>query len=303
MRYTGVKITRALPATDSSGGDRHWCHPCGLAGTECIARYHDAGVCVRQRGHQSDPYRCSPWNVAEEPTPTRTPTPLNIGNFVWDDLDADGNQDAGEPGLSDVQVQLWDSAKTSLIASTTTNSTGNYTLIAPAGPGDYRIRVLLPSAADQFSPRDATANDSTDSDINPDGVDQGFTDVYSFASNVISVSHIDAGIIRFLTPTPTRTPTPLNIGNFVWDDLDADGNQDAGEPGLSDVQVQLWDSAKTSLIASTTTNSTGNYTLIAPAGPGDYRIRVLLLPGAATSSRRGTPPRTTPPIATSTPTV
>src|SRR5581483_11424964 len=29
------------------------------------------------------------------------------------------------------------------------------------------------------------------------------------------------------TATPTRTPTPINVGNFVWEDLDADGQQDA----------------------------------------------------------------------------
>ncbi|MBK8420736.1 hypothetical protein [Candidatus Villigracilis saccharophilus] len=30
------------------------------------------------------------------------------------------------------------------------------------------------------------------------------------------------------------TNTPINIGNFVWDDLDQDGTQDAGEPGLAE---------------------------------------------------------------------
>ena len=139
----------------------------------------------------------TPASWVPTPTPTRTPTPLNIGNFVWDDLDADGNQDAGEPGLSDVQGQLWDSAKTNLIASTTTNSTGNYTLIAPAGPGDYRIPFssrVQPTSL----PRDATANDSTDSDINPDGVSQGFTDVYKLRPRMSSVS---------------RTSTPASSGS------------------------------------------------------------------------------------------
>src|SRR5690242_11069783 len=89
------------------------------------------------------------------PTPTRTPTPINVGNFVWNDLDQDGRQDAGEPGLAGVTVQLWNAAKTNLIAQTTTNSNGNYTLQAPS-PGDYRVRVLLPDPTlDQFSPKDS----------------------------------------------------------------------------------------------------------------------------------------------------
>lgn len=207
-------------------------------------------------------------------TPTRTPTPINIGNFVWDDLDHDGTQDAGEPGLAGISVQLWNATKTQLIASTTTNATGNYTVVAPI-PGDYRVRVVLPSANDGFSPKDASGNDSTDNDINPSGIDLGFTAVFNIASNVISIASIDAGIIKYRTATPTRTPTPINIGNFVWHDLDQDGIQDAGEPGLGGVVVQLWNSSKTLMIASTTTNASGNYFVIAPI-PGDYRVRVVL---------------------------
>ncbi|MHB8134725.1 MAG: SdrD B-like domain-containing protein [Anaerolineaceae bacterium] len=209
------------------------------------------------------------------PTATRTPTPINVGNFVWDDLDHDGRQDIGEPGLPNITVQLWNGAKTQLIDSTTTNSNGNYTLIAPT-PGDYRIRVVLPGFFDSFSPKDQAAGDDLlDSDINPSGTNLGFTDIYTFGSNLISITTIDAGIIVFRTPTPTRTPTPVNIGNFVWDDLDHDGRQDAGEPGIPGVTVQLWNTAKTQLIHSTMTNATGNYFVIAPT-PGDYRIRVVL---------------------------
>jgi 5-hydroxyisourate hydrolase-like protein (transthyretin family) len=216
-----------------------------------------------------------PLVVAQAATATRTPSPINVGNFVWDDRDHDGRQDAGEPGLSGVIVQLWNGAKTQLIQQTTTNANGNYTLVAPS-PGQYRVRVLLPHVNDQFSPKDAVAGDDlTDSDINPSGADLGFTDIYNFASNLISITSIDAGIRRYVTPTPTRTPSPINVGNFVWDDLDHDGRQDAGEPGLSGVTVQLWNSAKTQLIQQTTTNANGNYTLVAPS-PGDYRVRVLL---------------------------
>jgi hypothetical protein len=218
---------------------------------------------------------------AQTPTPTRTPTPINVGNFVWDDLDQDGRQDAGEPGLAGVSVQLWNSSKTQLIDTAVTNSNGNYTLVAPT-PGNYRVRVLLPSPAlDEFSPKDnAAAGDLLDSDINPSGVNFGFTDIYVFGSNLISITSIDAGIIIFRTPTPTRTPTPINVGNFVWHDLDEDGVQDGGEPGLGGVSVQLWNGAMNNLIDTAVTNSNGNYTLVAPT-PGDYRVRVLLLPGAS----------------------
>jgi hypothetical protein len=207
-------------------------------------------------------------------TPTRTPTPINVGNLVWDDIDSDGRKDAGEPGMAGITVQLWNSAKTSLIDSATTNVSGIYSVTAPL-PGNYRVRVLLPGGSDQFSPKDmASGDDQLDSDINPTGTNAGFTDIYTFGSNLISITTIDAGIIRYRTPTPTRTPTPINVGNLVWNDLDGDGVQDGNEPGLGGITVQLWNSAKTQLIDSDVTNASGIYTLIAPT-PGDYRVRVV----------------------------
>ncbi|MDO9087655.1 MAG: SdrD B-like domain-containing protein [Anaerolineaceae bacterium] len=218
--------------------------------------------------------------IYRAPTATRTQTPINLGNFVWDDLDHDGRQDVGEPGLAGVTVQLWNSAKSQMLASTTTNGSGIYTLIAQT-PGDYLIRVVLPSMNDSFSPKDQAAGDDTlDSDINPDGANLGFTDIFNIASNVISRTNLDAGIIKYRTPTPTRTQTPINIGNFVWHDLDKDGIQDVGEPGVAGVTVQLWNSAKSQLIHTTTTNGSGIYNLVAPL-PGDYRVRVIPFPGSA----------------------
>ncbi len=219
--------------------------------------------------------------VINQATPTRTPTPINVGNFVWDDLDQDGRQDQGEPGIPGVIVQLWNGAKTNLIDQTVTNANGNYTLVAPT-PGDYRVRVLLPNPAlDQFSPMNqAGGNDLLDSDINPSGTNAGFTNIYTFASNLISITSIDAGIIVYRPPTPTRTPTPINVGNFIWHDLNGDGVQNNGEPGVQNVIVQLWNGAKTQLIHQVVTNANGNYTLVAPT-PGDYRVRVLLPGGAS----------------------
>lgn len=156
------------------------------------------------------------------PTATRTPTPINLGNFVWDDIDSDGRQDAGEPGLSGVTVQLWNSAKTQLIASGITNANGNYTVIAPL-PGQYRIRVLLANAAQSFSPKDQAGGDNIlDSDINPAGTNLGFTDIIDIASNVISMTSIDAGVIvplvfqpPVLQQIPIITPTNAPFVNLA----------------------------------------------------------------------------------------
>jgi hypothetical protein len=152
------------------------------------------------------------------PTATRTPTPINVGNFVWNDLDADGRQDAGEPGLSGVTVQLWNSTKTTLIASTFTNANGNYTLVAPT-PGDYRIRVLSGIGAG-FAPKDNAIDDTDDSNCNSVGVSIGFSDVFSLASNIISITSKDCGLIgpySTATPTPLGTPTATGTPTFEPD--------------------------------------------------------------------------------------
>lgn len=132
---------------------------------------------------------------------------INVGNFVWNDLNTNGALDAGEPGLEDVLVELWDSAKTRRFDSTSTNASGLYTLHAP-GPGDYRVFVLPPAPTDKFSPKDAAANDQTDSDINGNGTDFGFTDVYTFAPNLLSTTTIDAGLQLATGP---RDLTPLQM--------------------------------------------------------------------------------------------
>lgn len=217
--------------------------------------------------------------IINPPSPTRTPTPVNIGNLVWDDLDKDGQQDGGEPGLSGIRVKLWDPNGVTLLDSATTNASGIYALTAPK-PGNFRIQVILPGGGDQFSPKDQAGGDNQqDSDVNPTGRNKGYTDVFNIASNVISTTVWDFGIIKFRTPTPTRTPTPINLGNFIWNDLNSNGVQDGGEPGLANITVQLWDSTKTYHYDSDSTNSTGSYALVAPV-PGSYRIRVLLPPGS-----------------------
>src|SRR4029453_1102949 len=47
--------------------------------------------------------------------------------------------------------------------------------------------------------------------------------------------------------SPPRTPTPINIGNFVWQDVNFNGVQDNGEPGVGGVVVQLWNADKSQM--------------------------------------------------------
>ncbi len=66
--------------------------------------------------------------------------------------------------------------------------------------------------------------------------------------------------LNVLVTNPGICSTPLpegSVGNFVWNDDDADGNQDAGELGINGVTVELWNATTNALVSSTTTANNG----------------------------------------------
>ncbi|MCA0454207.1 MAG: carboxypeptidase regulatory-like domain-containing protein [Chloroflexi bacterium] len=179
---------------------------------------------------------------------------VSIGNYVWVDMNNDGVQDGAETGASGVTVNLLNSAGT-IIATTTTNATGNY-LFNNLPPDDYRVEFVLP-AGYQFSPPDAGGDDSLDSDANPT---TGRTILVNLPPGTNDLSR-DAGIV------------PLtSIGNFVWRDNNGDGIQDAGEPGIAGITVQLHGGPT---VLTTTTDVNGNY-LFNLLPPGNYYIEVVV---------------------------
>ncbi|OFW62465.1 MAG: hypothetical protein A2135_02435 [Actinobacteria bacterium RBG_16_67_15] len=186
-----------------------------------------------------------------------------IGDRVWEDLDADGVQDAGEPGIGGVTVRLFDDSDTEL-GSTVTNAEGKYEF-RDLSYGEYHVEVDLPPGF-MVSPRDQGA-DASDSDIDSAGV---------MAQTTLDPREHDprwdAGLYR-----------RASIGDRVWEDLDGDGVQDAGEPGFGGVTVRLFDGAGTA-VASTVTDGAGAYTF-ANLTPGTYHVAIDLPAGFVASPR------------------
>jgi hypothetical protein len=54
-------------------------------------------------------------------------------------------------------------------------------------------------------------------------------------------------------------PLPIQIGNYVWNDTDGDGIQDAGENGIANVTIQLYASNGTTLLGTTSTDPNGSW--------------------------------------------
>ncbi|MEM7129655.1 MAG: SdrD B-like domain-containing protein [Chloroflexota bacterium] len=179
--------------------------------------------------------------------------PATIGDFVWDDLNADGIQDGGEMGIASVTVELLDSTGT-VTDSTTTDASGIYTFTGVV-PGDYSVRFTAP-AGYEFSPIDQGGDDTLDSDAD---TITGETASFTIISGD-DTPDWDAGLY-----------IPAVVGDFVWDDLNADGVQGGGEMGIASVTVELLDSTGT-VTDSTTTDASGIYTFSGIV-PGNYSVR------------------------------
>lgn len=185
--------------------------------------------------------------------------PVSIGDRVWVDTNGNGVQEGGEVGLNGVTVRLLDGGG-NVLSTTVTAGDGNYLFTTlPGGaslpPGAYQVEFVLPPG-NTFTGNDQGGDDATDSDANPATGRSPLITLPSGTSNLT----VDAGVI------------PLaSLGDRVWLDSNANGVQDGGETGIANVTVQLFN-ASGALLASTTTNGSGNY-LFANLRPGDYFVQ------------------------------
>ena len=188
----------------------------------------------------------------------------SLGDYVWEDLDADGVQDAGESGIEGVTVNLLDGSGNPTGDTTTTDASGAYSF-DNLEPGDYAVEFVLPSGY-VFSPQDQ-GDDATDSDADPN---TGKTATTTLTSGENDPTW-DAGMYR-----------KASLGDYVWEDLDADGVQDAGEPPIAGVTVKLYKDADGdgvaepggddgAAIATDTTDASGIYGFD-NLDPGDYFV-------------------------------
>jgi uncharacterized repeat protein (TIGR01451 family) len=123
----------------------------------------------------------------------------SIGNFVWFDVNGDGLQNLGEPGVGGVVVNLLDSsgnpvldANTNAI-TTVTAANGSY-LFDGLYSGNYIVEFVLPGNT-SFTVQNADSQGTlgaTNSDAN---VTTGRTPVFALAA-AEQVTAIDAGLLR-----------------------------------------------------------------------------------------------------------
>ncbi len=202
----------------------------------------------------------------------------SISDRVWHDVNGNGIQDAGEPGMVGVTVNLVHAGDDGLFGSvddltltTTTGTNGTY-LFDNLPAGDFRIDVdesTIPGSFSQTFVVDDAANTlpgvaeiSLADAENRDDVDFGYTGT-------------------------------LSLGDRIWFDANNNGALDGGEPGLSGIGVTLVYAGPDGNIATTadnvtlttTTDANGNYQFDR-LFDGNYEVTVNTgdLPGGATQT-------------------
>ena len=178
-----------------------------------------------------------------------------IGDFVFFDHNGDGMQngtDSGYPGVTVTLTGDVDGDGLDETFVTTTDGTGNYTF--PGLPhGTYAVTLTPPDGTTATLDADG-GNDNTSSltldTVNPSNADQDFA----------------------LTGSGT-------IGDTIFYDLDGDGTQGLGEPGIPGVtvtiDVDLDGDGNPDFTTTATTDQNGNYTFAnIPAGTHTVRVTV-----------------------------
>ncbi|BAN03690.1 SdrD B-like domain-containing protein [Ilumatobacter coccineus] len=191
-----------------------------------------------------------------------------IGDRVWWDLDRDGVQDAGEPGINGATITVTylgpdglAAGGDDLVFTTTTSGDGDWS-ITNIPDGEYTVAVTagIPAGFDQTYDDDGIATPSTSSTtLTTLDDDQDF----GYAGN-------------------------SSIGDTIWLDRDGDGTINGDETGIPDVTVTVtWAGPDGDLgttgdneVFTRVTDDDGLYSVVGlPAGTYEVEVDTATLPG------------------------
>jgi len=243
---------------------------------------------------------------------------VSLGSTVFLDNNNDGLQNGADTGIANVEVQLWDATTMMQVftdasgtrvltageaAPTLTDADGNY-LFDNLLPGDYYVVIpTAPTAAPLSSNNTGIAFMETDPDDNLDNDDEGVQaggSGTSVSSDTVTLSlgeePLDGAAAGAETAQGAMQDNafdangnmtldfgffaPVSVGDTAFVDLDGDGLQTPGEPGIGGVTVTLLDSngdtvmvdADGNMITGVTTTSPDGDYLFDNLPPGEYSV-------------------------------
>jgi SdrD B-like protein len=149
----------------------------------------------------------SPHKVGEG-NELHTEVSAGLGDYVWHDLNEDGIQDANEPGVDGVTVNLYGTGDDgeigggddALLDTMLTSGGGNY-LFDGLQAGNYFVEFILPDGFDGFTAQDLGLDDAIDSDAD---LIIGRTGLISLEDEELDLTW-DAGLVD----SPIETDPPI----------------------------------------------------------------------------------------------
>ena len=156
-----------------------------------------------------------------------------IGDRVWNDINSNNVQDAGEPGVPGVQVILFRnilppagtptpfppiSDQGTVVASKVTDAAGSYSFDAPAG--EYFLQFIVPTSSNmEFVVANEGSNPAIDSDVTGDfgdGTTSAFTVVEGSPNlNLDAGVTIPANTLVYCDGLGPLAPTDLNTTYLI----------------------------------------------------------------------------------------
>ena len=197
-----------------------------------------------------------------------------LGNLVWEDLNGNGRQDTGEPGIDGVRVELFyagpngvfeDSELTTPLLATTTAGGGIYNfnnLVA----GTYALRFGTSDGVVSYARTVQDSSVSTDENDSDADATNGRTGSYVL-SDGMSNATVDGGLYR-----------PVSLGDRIYYDLNRDGVQDAAEPGIPGIPVEVVWFGPDGVLGGgddrtfTTTSGANGIWSVTSLPPGSYQV-------------------------------
>lgn len=172
----------------------------------------------------------------------QVPMESSIAGIIWDDINNNGIRDTDESPISTVVLNLRNQDG-ELIDMTVSDSEGMYTF-EELTEGFYTIQ------ASNLQGKIATfANVGVDRTIDSDFIELGdeFVTESFFLATFEDLEHIDLGLVNTLT-----------IGDFVWEDANNNGAQDANEIGIEEIEITI--TSENGIISkSTMSDAAGSY--------------------------------------------
>jgi len=203
-----------------------------------------------------------------------------LGDFIWHDLNHNGLQEPGEPGINGVLVQLYlddgdfvfdpelDQLNSGLVSgdnpSTPQREEGWYDFSVSFSFDRFHwvhiaeSNYAMGEALNGFAPTrtEVGANENIDSNFDPSLVIE--------TQLIADRNDMDFGFVEM---------PPASIGDQVWHDLNQDGIQDSDEPGVADVSITLFSAVSRQQMATTQSDAMGRYAF-ENLTPGDYYVVV-----------------------------